>query len=178
MQVGLSKSKTWIRRPLKKTWPSWLIMSEAPMQRSTLRAARQVPAKHFDAYDDETVLYYDRKEHRGIRGIQEFIDLLPPFNMEFGSIIDVGSTERVTLVIEEPLEREADGARMDYVRKPTYRLEGGTIKECWIINFPPRDLSHDHRVVGHLANDDGLSQTTRGATGAEARYPGQVTESC
>lgn len=101
-----------------------------------------ISAEQFDAYDDETVFYYDRKTYRGRAGIQEFIDLLAPFDIEFGEIIDVfGNEKRVTLVIEESLQRKSDGVRCAYIRTATYLIEGGVIKECWIIDAPPQELA-------------------------------------
>ena len=102
----------------------------------------EISAQEFDAYDDDTVFYYDRKSYRGRLGIQAFIDLLAPFDIEFGAVIDAyGSAERVTLVIREALTRKSDGQRFDYVRTATYRIDHQVIKECWIVDAPPEELA-------------------------------------
>lgn len=123
---------------------SWLVayVRGADAKIDAAGGTTEISAEQFDAYDDETVFYYDRKTYRGRAGIQEFIDLLAPFDIEFGEIIDVfGNEKRVTLVIEETLQRKSDGVRCAYTRTATYRIEGGVIKECWIIDAPPQELA-------------------------------------
>lgn len=123
---------------------AWLLayVSGADEKIAGAGGVAEVSADQFDAYDEDTVFYYDRRTFRGRSGIQDFIDLLAPFDISFGDVIDAyGSPDRVTLVINESLVRRSDGVRLDYVRTATYRIQDEVIKECWIIDAPPEALS-------------------------------------